>query len=206
MTHPVSYPLCWPASVRRTRGIDRAFNSRFSRLSLQQAELRLRNEAHRLATEGGRVVISTDAIRRADGAILGNQQHGDDPGAAVHLVRNGRWYAIACDRFDHLWANLHALELTIAALRAIDRHGSMGLLEQALGGFAALPPARELSPPWYVTLGCERPCGLAEARVRARERIIASHPDRGGDPLVYAAVTDAQRQAVEAFERQEIPA
>lgn len=198
MTMPAPYPLVWPAAVARV-GL-REHPSRFARRSVVSAWSELHREG-RLLADGGRSVISSNVPVRNDGKPYADAPTaGDDPGVALHVRRRGRWYAVTCDRYNASWANMHGLALIVESIRAIERHGSTGLLEQALGGFAALPPARELSPPWWVTLGFDAlPSSEDGVEIARRRLLVELHPDRGGDPIRFALVTDAARQAREHF-------
>lgn len=128
--------------------------------------------------------------------------HVDDPGAAVYFTRRhyrGRTpiekhYSIACDQYVSTVENIRALVHTVEAMRTIDRHGASNLLEQALSGFAALPPAAEKDPWWRVLGFTSRP-SLESAKGRYRELAVANHPDRGGDPDRMASINAAIREA-----------
>lgn len=51
-------------------------------------------------------------------------------------------YSLACDKFDAVRLNFHAIGLTIESLRQIDRCGATTMLERAFRGFQMALPAR----------------------------------------------------------------
>ena len=91
---------------------------------------------------------------------LSKQYHPDMPHADLELFRmlvrardQGRdWlagrsradhdYALACDLFREVRLNMHAIGLTIGAMRQIERCGASSMLERAFRGFMAALPAR----------------------------------------------------------------
>ena len=96
--------------------------------------------------------------------------------------------------------NVRALEATIEALRRIERHGASALLDQALSGFTALPPASDERPAWWEVLGLPaRPPALSGAESAYRLKAAQIHPDRGGDGEGMAALNGAIREARESF-------
>jgi hypothetical protein len=54
-----------------------------------------------------------------------------DSGAAVYFTRKGRDQCIACDKWDSVRDNLHAIGKTIEALRGIDRWGTGEMVDAA---------------------------------------------------------------------------
>lgn len=168
-----AFPLYWPEgsprAVRRER-------SRF-KTTLGTARQELLDELSRLGAR--KPIISTNLNLRPDGLFRIDDRKLADPGAAVYFHLKDQPRVMACDRWDTLACNLHALSLTIDALRGIQRWGSTQMVEQAFRGFTALPPAEH---DWRAILGIDRFDGqpLAYVKERYRQLALAAHPDRGG--------------------------
>lgn len=110
------------------------------------------------------------------------------------------------DRWRRLGDNLHAIALSIAALRGLDRWGAVRR-EQAFAGFrelgagdgteVAAPPAPRA---WRDVLGgfpggLDAPDLLAIAKARHRRLIAEHHPDRGGTVETAAEINRAIAEA-----------
>jgi hypothetical protein len=122
-----------------------------------------------------------------------------DPGAAVWwLDRRKALRVLACDKYQKLADNLHALYLTLSAMRALERWGAYTAEQAAEGARLALPPpAAFAETPWWETLGVERHWPLKAIEAVWLTRLEKAHPDRGGDPDEAAtlnAAMDAARQ------------
>lgn len=87
-----------------------------------------------------------------------------------------------CMRWEH---NVRAIALGLEALRAVDRHGITHAGEQ-YAGFKALPSGRDHEP------SAERGRALIRQYGSERAALMATHPDRGGDPAAFADVQAAR--------------
>ena len=146
MTHefPDARQLQWPAGWPRTPASQRRrarFGTNFgAAVRGLEAELRLLG-----ATS---VVVSTGLpTTRLGWPRSGSEPY--DPGVAVYWTIPGRRFAtcdqqrvIACDTWDRVRDNLHAVELSVAAIRGLSRWGATEIVRRAFTGFAALPAAR----------------------------------------------------------------
>lgn len=185
-THGVaSYPLYWPLQHPRAqrRGVARFV------VDFATARNQLVGELHRLGARD--VVMSTNIPIRRDGLPMVPDREPDDPGVAVYFVRKGKPFVIACDNFTKVRWNLRAIGATLEALRAIERHGTTSMMDQAFSGFAALPA---ITPPrsWREVLGIPPgPCDLETVRARHRELARTLHPDVGGDATAMTEVNVA---------------
>lgn len=211
-----AYPLTWPTGVKRTQWRE---TSRFDKCTNGRELDRIYNE---LKLAGAKlVVVSSNLPLKEDGFpyAVPTQMPGNDPGVAVYWSRNekraGKWqlvpYCMPCDRWNRLADNLHAIGLSIAAMRGMERWGAVSV-EQAFAGFTALPPGDgeqiipkqpevdwrtvlgETFAPWPVELEPEELLGLAKAR--HRKLIALKHPDRGGSDEA-AALLNAALEAAE---------
>jgi len=59
----------------------------------------------------------------------------------LHRSRQSHFYVLACDLFTEVRLNMHAIGLTIQAMRQIERCGASSMLERAFRGFMAALPA-----------------------------------------------------------------
>lgn len=164
------YPLRWPDGWPRTKSPVR---SQFKVASF----VRVRDSVYRQLELMGatRVVITSNLPTKLDGKPYANAGEPGDGGIAVWWVETGREQVMACDRWDRIRDNLRAIELSLGALRGLERWGSTEIAQRAFAGFAALPAAEH---DWRSVLG--HPHSLEEAKARYRELARASHPDRGG--------------------------
>jgi hypothetical protein len=144
MTHelPDARQLQWPAGWPRTLASQRRrarFGTNFgAAVRGLEAELRLLG-----ATS---VVVSTGLPPRIDGWPRSGSEP-DDPGVAVYwtipcIGGDAQQRVIACDTWDRVRDNLHAVELSVAAIRGLSRWGATEIVRRAFTGFAALPAAR----------------------------------------------------------------
>lgn len=202
---PDAHPLAWPPGWPRTSGSRRrapytygqprrAYHSGAADCSSPRDFLL--EELRRLGAKG--VVISTNVTLRRDGLPYANQRMPEDPGVAVYFQLDGEPRCIPCDRWDRVADNLYAVARTIAALRQLDRDGTHRMVSAAFSGFKALP-AHGTGTPWWSVLGIpaevtDRAVIVAAYRRLAREL----HPDVGGDPVAFAALSGAYRQALDA--------
>src|SRR5262245_54177038 len=85
---------------------------------------------------------------RCDGTACSTPGNGSrrTGGSAVYFTHKGRQMCFACDRWDKMEDNLHAVSKTIEALRGIERWGTGEMVQQAFTGFVALPG----NSPWEV--------------------------------------------------------
>lgn len=185
-----AFPLTWPADVPRTR---RPQRSQFKRMTCAAAVAEIR---HELSFNARTIVISTNLPVRQDGLPMGSGAiQSSDHGVAVYwteIVRNqSQPHVMTCDRWDQLAHNLHAIALSLAALRGLDRWGAVRR-EQAFAGFRALPAGTPPTRPWREVLEIDpilnedrgfTPARLLELAHQQYRRLAAKHHvDRGGDP------------------------
>jgi hypothetical protein len=146
------------------------------------------------------VVVTTNSELRRDGRPYANQRI-SDTGIAVYFTRKGREQAIACDKWDSIRDNLHALAKTIEALRGVERWGTGEIVDAAFAGFTAIPasasaglPVRPKRP-WHEVLGVspDAPREVIEAAGKAMQR--KTHPDAGGSELEFNEVQEAIQEA-----------
>lgn len=168
------FPLQWPEGWARTRHPAAA---RFKVSSFAYARDRVLRQVRQLG--GTRGIITSNLPTRLDGLPYANATEPADRGIAVYWVEQGRERVMACDRWTRTRDNLHAIELSLDALRGLARWGSSQIVERAFAGFAALPASGQHD--WRAVLGAELRT-LDEVKRRFRELAATAHPDQGGNP------------------------
>lgn len=195
-----AYPLAWPHGWPRTprhqkkRGNFSTQSGSYNRpVTIREATERVTDELDRMKVTG--VVISTNLAVRNDGLPRSGQRAPDDPGVAVYFIRSGsgRREVIPCDRYDDVAQNLAAVAATIAALRALDRHGT-GIMERAFTGFAAIEDHSQKPKPWWIVLGVPLEAQAFQVVEAYHRRRAATHPDRGGSDDDFNEVQAAWEQ------------
>lgn len=195
MNERTAYPLTWPDRRRRT--VPRKTNHNF-KTSFAMARDNCIKEIQLLG--GNEVIISTN-IRLKAGGIPAAVDWGKtipDPGVAVYFKRNANDLCFACDCWTHVQDNMHAITLTIRALRGVARWGTGDMMEAAFTGFAALPaPGESGASSWWQTLGVTVNASRDQVREAYLILVQKHHPDKGGDAELFRRV----QSAWEAFER-----
>jgi len=148
------------------------------------------------------VVIQIDvppALIRQDGFLRSGARVGS-PRVVVSLTTAHGPLRYQCDRFDTqpsrpAWqANVRAIALGLQALRTVDRYGIAGSGEQ-YRGWAAIDAAPDDDLTLLARLaGVDGNDSPAEAWVREtyRRAALTHHPDVGGDPATFRALTEAR--------------
>lgn len=147
-----------------------------------------------IATEQQAIEVELERWRVSQWIISRNNQRmfAGDPAAALWWNdRAGQLRVLACDKYNKLPDNLHAIRLTLAAMRALERWGTYTAEQAAEGALAALPPP---SRPWREVLGVavEAPLIVAEGAYRA----LARRAGEGGEalPELIVAIEAARRE------------
>lgn len=196
-------PLYWPDGWERTPAADRRrsrFGGKVYAHSVYGATQFTLGELKRLGVPSWNVITSTNLPLNRDGMPYSGKRVPDDPGVAVWFSLHDEERVLACDRWDKVECNLHAIGLHVEALRGQERWG-VGTLEQAFRGFAALPETAGGASCWDV-LGLDREQASAESiEARFRELARKRHPDMGGNAADFSALVDARKAALEAIAR-----
>lgn len=178
-----AYPLQWPAGKARAKWPEQ---SRF-RVALGAAIREVQNEVRLLG--GSMLVISSNLPLRRDGMPYANSSQPNDRGVAVYFKYKGKPMCFACDRWRKIEDNMHAIAMTIDALRGIERWGTGEMVQQAFTGFTALPSPEQ---PWQ-TLGLDTSRPTREQVEEAHRRLaMKHHPDRGGSNEQMARINAAR--------------
>lgn len=176
-----AFPLQWP------QGWVRTIHYRRERGSFKTTFAKARDELMaEISRMGGRhPVLSSNLALRRDGLPYAQQTRIDDPGIAVYFDYKGKPMCFACDRYTSIEANTRAIQLSIAAIRGLERWGASDMMERAFTGFVALEAPRN---DWRDVLDPADPEG-SYRRLRSQ-----SHPDKGGDAVTFDRVQRAYEQ------------
>ena len=183
-----AYPLYWPEEKKRTAP-HKVQKSRFQ-TTFGAAVNSLNDELRRLGAKS--VVISTDVPLRRDGLPRASSKAPEDTGAAVYFEYNGKQMCFACDRWNRVGDNIHAVAKTIEAMRGIERWGTGDMLSSVFAGFEALPEHVES---WRAVLGDAENAAQIEAAYKALAK--TRHPDVGGSNEDMAKLNRAREIALE---------
>lgn len=155
-----AFPLSWPIGWPRTRSPGR---SRFYTTTLYKARGEIENELRMLGATA--LVLSTNIPLRLDGLPYSNSREPSDHGVAIYFRIKGEPRVLACDKWDLTAHNMVALARHVEAMRGQLRWG-VGTLEQAFGGYRALPAMPE-GKPWWEILGVQYTAPGRRSRPRA---------------------------------------
>lgn len=196
-----SYPLQWPDGWKRTPAHRRG-RARY-KVTGDQATRHLLHELELLGAHRSSLVLSTNIVVRNDGMPYARQPRYmvEDPGVAIYWSTSAfKDRVIACDKWDDVYANIHALGLAVAGMRAIDRAGASQIMERAFTSFGALPAAAvaEVVRPWWEVL-CLQEGSLAfvdAVMCEAKYRDLArkAHPDQGGSESAMSELNRAREE------------
>lgn len=203
-SYPLSWPVGWPRSPTSTRAkfgtVQRVRSKYNAELTYRQRSSatvadgrdRLLDELRRLGATD--VVISTNIRTRLDGQPTGRSAEPPDSGAAVYFRLKGEPRVLACDKWDRVADNLVALAKHIEAVRGQVRWG-VGSLEQAFGGYKALP-AVGAKRQWWEILALPQTASRAEIDRKRTELLRRHHPDVGGSHTMAAEINAAYAEAI----------
>lgn len=183
-----AYPLSWPAHWPRNQYPE---HSRFD-TPADAARSGILRELELLGATN--VIISTNLELDRTGRPFARQRAIADTGVAVYFDLDGQQRCLPCDKWKLIQDNLHAIELTISALRGLSRWGAKEIVAAAFQGFQALP-AGTSSGSWWQTLEVQSTASELEIEGAYRKLAKLHHPDVGGDPMTFHRINDAYRQA-----------
>ena len=209
-----AYPLCWPSDWKRTLADGRTRQGRY-KVGLSKALDHLLGELRKMGAQA--IVISTNIPARLDGKPYAGASEPRDPGVAVYWQEK-RWWngeyieipkVIACDKWNQVVDNVHAIGLAVQALRALERSGASEVSDRAQAAIGMLPQDTTKCP-WWEVLGVDvemwrsRPT-KTERLNEVDEKHVAltkvHHPDLGGDTEMMAEINRARDEAYEEIGR-----
>ena len=183
-----AYPLVWPV------GWPRCQNPQYSQFKTSLAKARdgLMRELELLGARG--IVISSNAALLKSGEIAGRQPRLGDTGVAAYFTLGRDQKCIPCDKWVLIEDNLRAIELTVGALRGLERWGAKEIVSAAFQGFQALPASTE-GAAWWRLLEVAPDASEVEIEAAYRRLVKSHHPDAGGDADTFRRLTAAYQQA-----------
>lgn len=197
------FPLQWPEGWTRTPPRERKASrfvtgmSRSAKECLRQLEM----------LGASNVVITSDLPTRRNGLPYGDAA---DSGIAVWFVWRDVERVMASDCWQRAAENVHAIALSLEAIRGLERWGASDIVVRAFQGFAQLPsgdPAPAPSRPWWQVLCVQRdnlePPLAALARAKRNHRMLMkhAHPDHGGSHESATELNIALREAERELDR-----
>ena len=194
-----NYPLSWPegwARIHSNRRKAATFSRYGDRLTSQAGLNRVMQQLELMGIRKDDILVSTNVPTRLDGLPRSDQRKPDDPGVAVYWRKNQNapMQCMAIDIYNEVADNLGAVAATLAALRAIERHGGAQVQERSFRGFAALPGGQR---PWREVLDIPYPDVTAEqVETRFRTLVKTRHPDAGGTESQMAELNVAREHAL----------
>ncbi len=166
------YPLQWLPQQPRTKRPTRA---KFGNHSLSNAGNNIENELRLMGAKD--CIISTNLQTKLSGGFYANQKI-EDAGVVIYFKLKDADKAMACDLWDKAEHNLWALQLSISAIRGLERWGGSEFLDGLFTGFKALPA------PGDETVSKERYfsdiTNLDHLNLRYRSLVKKLHPDTNG--------------------------
>jgi hypothetical protein len=178
--YPLAWPLGWPRTEARLRErgqFKTELSSALSNLKRQVALMR-----------GTALVLSSNYTLGAESPA--------DSGVVAYFSWKNLSVAIPCDRWARMQHNVHAIALTIEAMRGMERWGAKHMIEAMFTGFKALPQSVNGSP-WWQILGVDKAARAEVVREAYRVLVKKHHPDAGGDGELFRRA----QVAYEEFER-----
>jgi hypothetical protein len=180
MSTIAAYPLQWPSGWPRTTARE---SGRF-KTELPSALKALKREVELLGGKG--LVLSSNYTLGAERPA--------DPGVVAYFDLRNQAIAVPCDRWQVLAHNVHAIALTIEAMRGMERWGAKHMITAMFKGFKALP-ARSGPSCWEVR-GVPQTASEPEVMAAWRRKAVDAHPDRGGSHADMAALNEAKDLAL----------
>lgn len=180
-----AYPLCWPAGWPATEKTKRE-RAKFM-TTLPAALKKLQKETELLGGNG--LLLSSNYT-------LG-MENPAEPGVVAYFKYEGVDVAIPCDRWLRIEWNVHAIALTIEAMRGMERWGAKHMIKAMFSGFKLLgaPSGKH----WTSFFGPSTGATLDTIKAAYRELSFKVHPDRGGSDQAQAELNAAYQQALRDF-------
>lgn len=176
--YPLSWPPGWPRARTRESSQFSSGRVKFDRSRGARMEPAQQNLFRELGLLGAkRIVLSTNIELRQDGLPYANRRDPTDPGVAIYFELKRENKCFPCDRWDRVADNVHAIALSIGALRGLDRWGASHMVDAAFKGFRALPEG----PQWWQLLGLDSDVtSPEEIKAAYKKKAKTAHPDMEG--------------------------
>lgn len=121
-----------------------------------------------------------------------------DSGVVAYFQLQNTAMAIPCDRWRKVQDNVHAIALTVEAMRGMERWGAKHMITAMFSGFKSLPSRASGLDPW-VTLGITEKATEAEITAAFRSKSKIYHPDipETGSADKWAQIREAHDLAMQ---------
>lgn len=188
ITSASAFPLQWPVGWERTK------TRQPSRFSVSFGKVRDEIVKQLKLMGATNVVMSTNIPLKNDGLPYATYSNIQDTGVAVYFFYKNKQMVFACDKWNRVEDNLHAVNKTIEAIRGIERWGASEMLERAFTGFAQLEaPSKE---EWWDVLQCKRDSSPDVIKANFQRLAKDHHPDRGGTVEGMTRLNHARDEAL----------
>lgn len=189
-----AYPLQWPLGYPRNQHPER--NANFKQPDFGRVRDAVIRELQLL--NAGDIVISSNIPVKRDGMpyadFLRRVIH--DKGIAVYFMLDNQQRVLCCDAWDRLEDNMHAIKLTIEAIRGMDRWQVSQILDRVFSGFKELPESTATAKNIWSTLGLtSKPSNVEAVHTAYKTLAKKLHPDMGGSAAAFAELAEAYRLA-----------
>jgi hypothetical protein len=189
----------WPRAATRQKGVFKGTPAAIVQELVHEVNLLVLGKEARTHILNNVIISSNVPLGRTGQPIASEMTRAlPDPGVALYFTRKGKPVCLACDSYDAVWKNVRALQLTLEAMRGIERWGSTQLLDRAFTGFAALPEKATAETCWNV-LGIPSTSDRIAIDTAFRKRAMELHPDLGGTNAEMARLNEARHQALESI-------
>lgn len=175
------YPLQWPNGWPKVEPQKRE-SSRFQ-TSLAAALANLKKQVNLLG--GSKLVLSSNYTLGAENP--------KDCGVVAYFTMEESDIAVPWDRWTRIQDNVHAIALTIEAMRGMERWGAKHMIKAMFSGFKQLPSSER---PWHEVLVCQPLASTERIKEQYRKLSLVHHPDRGGNQTAMARINVAYEQAM----------
>lgn len=199
----------WPAAWDRTPPRERSGGSKFN-ATLGQTTKELVGELERMDVDDWRVSFG-NRHRKSNG-MPRHSANPDDPGFVLRWTKDGSQYAVACDEYDSLDANVRAIYLWVNETRMRgQRPVQTGEDEFAAArlpsgdGEGTVVAGGEITPVHEI-LGVPRDASRDEIKAAYRDRLKDVHPDHdNGSQEAFKRVKDAYEAMLNQIENGPTP-
>jgi len=188
-----AYPLQWPVGYPRTKWPTNGY--RFTPKSFAVERDGLISELKRMGARD--VVLSTSVPLRQDGlpyATFGKKTV-PDVGVAVYFTIDKEPMTLCCDKWNSLEANIRAIQMSVDAMRSLDRWGVSEILKRVFTGFKAIPEKVDAKP-WWEVLGVSAQSSKEDIKKAYWRLAKIHHPDTGGNLHDFNRISDAYQFAM----------
>jgi hypothetical protein len=194
-----AFPLHWPQGYPVT---EKRLESNF-KSTLATARDGILNEIKLLSgpDQAKKAIISTNMTVNKEGLLTGSGVMAyPNPGAAVYFTYQGEDKVIACDAWKYLHDNLRAVQLTIQAMRGLDRWKCTQILSRAMSDMKALPmqAGPDTGITWWQILQVQPSASKDEIKEAYKRLAQYYHPDKPGtgNEAMFKVINEAYQKAI----------